>query len=284
MVPRAWAVSDIVMSHNVALSIFGLAGTSRIVISSSDFKKVIRSACMKKYFPYLLSALCGSLIGAGVILQLAPTTPDTNQPTPSAIPEEQRPGIWQKVVSDVSLNVVAVQTFQGSRLLRQGSGIVLSSDGLIVTTYDAAPARPASGSGGPYLYQIAYGDKVLRAKLVARDYRQNLSLLKVDVSDLGIIPLSDSIPHTAGRELLLVGKFVDLSRPVDFAQRAIVHFATDKSIALDTTTSAIISGSAALDISGKALGMAYVRGGKTYLIPVATLKGFLEGYLRGIKK
>ena len=78
---------------------------------------------------------------------------------------------WQKVVADAMVSTVLVQTFSENRLVRTGTGVVVSSDGLIITTSDVISGQ---------IYQITADDKIFKAKLLTRQAAVGLALLKID--------------------------------------------------------------------------------------------------------
>lgn len=241
---------------------------------------------MKDSLRFFVAALVGGLIvvlaaSSGIISfqsALITATPSP-QPEVSETPDER-----QKLVSEAALRTVAVQTFQGSKLLRSGSGLILSSDGLIATTYDAAPFfRPASETL-PYVYQVLQEDKVFRAVPVARDYNKNLALLKVQALDLSVAALESSLTYESGKDLALVGKLVSFSRPILFSQRASILYAAGNSVMLDTVPNNFLSGAAVIDLRGRCFGLVSIRGGKPLLVETSTIRGFLDSYLNSVKK
>ena len=114
-----------------------------------------------------------------------------------------------------ALGSVAVQTFAGASLIRQGPGTAVSADGLILTNIVAAPY----GTGG-YVYQIATprGD-VLRAKWVAWDKATGLTLLKAEATNLDAVLFDAARGLVRGQSLeaiaaqVLFSKFVTPASP-----------------------------------------------------------------------
>jgi S1-C subfamily serine protease len=242
---------------------------------------------MKKAVYFFVSASVGAAVA--VLLTLG-WGDEPDQPAVSTTPEvtptaSVRPDDRQQLVIDAGLHTVAVQTFQGSKLVRQGSGIVLSSDGLIATTYDVAPpSQPASPSFAPYVYQILTEEKILRASVVSRDYSKNLALLKADTGDLSVGELAEDTSYQSGKDFVLVGKIVNFSKPVIFSQRASLLYTAGKTILVDTVSNTFLSGAGAVDGEGQYLGLVYVRSGKIFLTDAGTVGEFLDSYLRSVKK
>jgi S1-C subfamily serine protease len=179
--------------------------------------------------------------------------------------------LWHKLVSEKELTSVAIQTFKNAELIRYGNGIILSSDGLIATTVDVVPY-------GSYIYQIAYDSRIFRGTVVLRDYSKNVALVKVGATGLNVTKLDMSTYYGSGTELVLTGKFVRLSQPVLFSQRAVVNYVMGDLITLDTIPSAFLSGAQAVHNNGGTLGIVYLRGGYAHLINSEILKDSLENY------
>src|SRR3989338_11350127 len=57
----------------------------------------------------------------------------TPAPTPTPV---VFPDFWEKITSDQALSAVAVQSFKNGKVIKEGSGMIVSSDGMIITTFD----------------------------------------------------------------------------------------------------------------------------------------------------
>src|SRR3989344_7732519 len=101
---------------------------------------------MTKYFiGFLLGTISGIYIlnsiqpnsengSALVISPFVSTNGNVGIGTPTPSPFD----FWQKIISEASLSTVAIESFQNGRIQKRASGIILSSDGLIVTTLDVS--------------------------------------------------------------------------------------------------------------------------------------------------
>lgn len=190
----------------------------------------------------------------------------TQTATPTATPLD----IVEKIVRDASLSSVAIQTFQGSTLKKYGSGIILSSDGLIVTTYELVQGQTI---------QVLFEDKIFKASVIKKDLTRNIALIKIDGSNLTVSGLDTASTYESGREYILTGKIVNLSKIVTFSQKAIVSYAQDKTILIDTNKSDILNGAKTINYSGQMAGMIYIKAGKTLLIPAQTISEFYNNAL-----
>src|SRR3989338_9372795 len=88
---------------------------------------------------YIKTILLGFLGGAAawfLLLPLSGNAPEEPVPAPTPTPTVVSSDFWQKIVSDHVLNTVAIQSFKGGNMVREGSGIVISSDGGVIKTLD----------------------------------------------------------------------------------------------------------------------------------------------------
>lgn len=196
--------------------------------------------------------------------ELSVSSFSTPTPTPTSF------DIVEKIVRDSSLSSVAIQTFQGNILKKSGSGIILSSDGLVITTHELSQGQTI---------QVLFEDKIFKASVVKKDLARNIALIKIDGSNLTVSDLDTTSTYESGREYILTGKMVNLSKIVTFSQKAIVNYAQDKTILIDTNNSDMLNGAKALVYSGRMVGMIYVKAGKTLLIPAQTISEFYNSAL-----
>ncbi len=191
--------------------------------------------------------------------------------TPTPMPNISS-DFWQKIVSDHILNTVAIQSFKGGKIIREGSGMTISSDGIIITTFDVI--------AGADVYQVFYGDKILRAQLVRYDGFKNLALLKVSATDMNVTRLERNHKLQSGQDVVVSGKVVELFSPAVFAQKGMISYILSKDIVIDTESNYFLSGSKTINNSGIVVGMAYLRSGTVRLITSETMDDFVKSYFQ----
>jgi len=227
---------------------------------------------MNKYFIFLVGIIVGAFsfyLATSVEIKtisranLGDEIPQVTNPSPSpsAIPVDP----WQKIVNDSSLSTVAIQSFQSGSLKKQGSGIMLSSDGLIVTVADIAV--------GPTV-QVLYDDKIVQGAVIKKDKVNNLALVKIDGNNLSVSALDNPNNYESGQEHILTGKLVDLSKITIFSQKALVKYVLENKIILDTQSTDNINGAKAVNHSGQITGMVYSKEGKVHLIKSSIISEF----------
>ncbi len=221
---------------------------------------------LKKYLPVFVVGILGGIFAFYLISHFHSydNTKALSLPSFTPLPTDS----WQNIVANESFSSVAVQSFIGSELVRQSSGMVLSADGLIITTADAVV------SGG--YYQVLADDKILKASMLAWDYGKNLAIFKVSAQDLNVADLDDLSILESGQELIITGKFVNLSKPIIFSQKAMINYVLDRDVVLDTVYNVFLNGAKVVDKNSRMVGMAYARSGKIHLIRSQTIGDFLK--------
>ncbi len=209
---------------------------------------------------------------SAVILQIS-ASPDPNSTQASSTPNTPAPDIWQTVVNDAARSAVAIEVFQDAQLISSGNGVFVTTDGLLVTTADLVP------EGAQYIYQIVYGDKIVRGEIVARNRQSNLALLKTDVGGFDIAEFNATAHLQSGKDLVIAGKTLDVSTPVVFAQRALIQREVARNYILDTPAKSFLNGAQALDVQGNGTGIVSLRSGKVILISSDVVTQFIADYL-----
>jgi hypothetical protein len=172
--------------------------------------------------------------------------------------------------------VVAVQAFAASKLARQGTGIVVSSDGLVLASNAVAPY----GSGS-YTYQVVLSDgTAIRAIRVGYDAPTNLALLKADAEGLDSAVFDVVTPEAGGQLLALaaqvmVSRYVPLRVPV-----SVVYVVDEKQIALslDRTYLPQLIGAPLTDRTGRIIGLMRTAP-SVGIIPASAVNAFIDRYL-----
>lgn len=210
-----------------------------------------------------LSALSGITVSVSDI-NATPTPSPTPQPTP-VFGDQNSP-----------LGTVAVQTFSGPVLVRQGAGTAVSVDGLILTTSAAAPF----GSGS-YIHQIATPrGQLLRARRVASDIPNSLVLLKTDANNLDAV-LFSSAESSAGAKWEAVSAQIIASRFVPMRLSVSVVWSDEGrqiALSLDRAFASSFNGARLIDERGRSVGMLR-NASQPGLVTADRINAFLDRYL-----
>src|SRR5262249_36262965 len=148
--------------------------------------------------------------GTGLVTGAAPSVPAANMP----------PGSVEQVAAKVVPSVVMLETDLG-RSQEEGSGIVLSSDGLIMTNNHvvaaaANPKGPAPGGGAPPKTTVTFSDgRTAPFTVVGTDPTTDIAVVRVQgISGLSPISMGSSSDLRVGQPVIAIGSPLGLAGTV----------------------------------------------------------------------
>ncbi|MBU3934594.1 serine protease, partial [Patescibacteria group bacterium] len=170
----------------------------------------------------------------------------------------------EKAINKVGKSVVGIETIKNEETI-VGSGLILTSDGLIITLFELAPTGSVSSV-------IIDGEKI-EAQVIKRDLEKDLALLKVERTNLKTCGFSDPKQIQAGKRLFLLGVI-----PTSFLQtvnEGIVKRLNENIVRTNIIESASAKGSPLFDIEGNFIGLSLVDYlGQVSTIPIQKIKEF----------
>jgi|SRR3989344_1806864 len=187
---------------------------------------------------------------------------------PSPTPKTNSSDIWEKIVFESSFGSVGIQVFKDGKILNQGSGLAISSDGLIVSVADLFVIDG--------VYQIFYEDKIFRGNVITKDFKSNLILIKTDSQFKNVADLDYVTGYQSGKEIVAVGKMVNLAESLVFSQKGVISYATDAKVVLDLLTNNYLKGSSVFDKDNNFLGIVFVRNGRANLVKGSVVNSFVD--------
>jgi serine protease Do len=207
-------------------------------------------------------------------------------------------GVRMTVTSSIS------QYFRGAnqQATSEGSGIIISSDGYIMTNYHVVEyADPKSGVSSQALLEVFLPDgKQAQAKFIGGDDENDLAVIKVNLTNLPVAELGDSSKLEVGEPAVAIGNPLGM----EFAGSVTVGVISalnrqveteDKTLNLIQTDAAINpgnSGGALVNSKGQVIGINTVKISETgveglgFAIPVNDAKPVVQqlvkyGYVKG---
>lgn len=188
----------------------------------------------------------------------------------SIAPETQT----EEVIKKTRENIVAVKSYQGGSLIRYGSGVVVTQDGLIVTLNSVVPPEATS-------YQVASEDKIWTGKVVRRDARKKLALIKISETALRPVTFNDQETRV-GSTLVAVGKITQLQKTEIFSYKMFVNMIDrqNKRILLDGQYQNFLGGAGLFGEDGAMHGLIYIDGRAIKALPSVFVQDFISGYLK----
>jgi len=149
-----------------------------------------------------------------------------------------------------------------------GSGLIMTSDGLVVTLAANIPS-----SSAPVI--SINGDNNVTYQVLKRDIKNNLALIKVDKSSLATKGFYDLSQLKIGTRVFVLSQIYSGSAFTLSVNEGIVKSFTDDIIKTNIVDAGYVNGSPVFDISGNVLGLAYKEAGNSIsIIPASKIKAF----------
>jgi S1-C subfamily serine protease len=178
---------------------------------------------------------------------------------------------WIGVVERAKAAVAVITTEKG-----QGSGFFVEPNGILVTNHHVI------ADAQEILVKLASGEVFRRAFLLVDDQSRDLAILKVEATDLPVIPLGNSNDAKLAQEVLLLGAPQGLEQTVSSGLISSIRLTDAGSRVIQTTAAASpgSSGGPLLLADGTAIGVlafSVVQGQNlNFAIPVNYVRGMLE--------
>jgi len=148
--------------------------------------------------------------------------------------------------------IVSIAVSDGANIVRQGSGIIMRTDGLILTSYQLVRGAPQ--------IQLRFGDGTVfnRAVLVAFDEARDLAAIRIQGRQFSMLPVADQ-QITANESIFVLGRSPDgmisaAPGTVVFVPPQSDHFRIAAPVEKGTL------GSSVLDCDGRLLGLIVTSG------------------------
>jgi len=179
------------------------------------------------------------------------------------------------LTEDTSESIVLVRALSHSKVIRFGTGILLTRE-VIATTGNVVPSNATS-------VDVTIGEKKETAKIVLRDYKKNIVLISIDQVDRPIVTFSKSDNLNVGKFGYLIGEYLDNSgNALLFSQQGLLSRSINGNFLIDTKYSNDVSGTPMVEMNGNVLGLVYISKGEIILIPAEEIKTVFEGYSNSI--
>ncbi len=175
----------------------------------------------------------------------------------------------RNTIQRVEKAVVGVRTKTKTGKILEGSGLIVSSDGLVVTLADLVP----SGSDINFFWE----GKSVSFQILKRDLDENLALIKIEETNLATTGFADLEKIKLGERVFLLGIIFEKEEtPEKVVNEGIVKTFDSNLIQTNIIEDSSLSGSPLFNIEGNALGLNIIdREGKVTAIPISKIKSFI---------
>lgn len=149
-----------------------------------------------------------------------------------------------------------------------GSGLVITSDGLVVTLAELVP------KGENFTFVV--DGKISQSQVLKRDLENNLALVKIEDLGLQTCGFADFDKIRLGERVFLVGVIWEKTGPLKIVNEGIVKFFTADFIRTNIFEKSTLNGSALFNINGELLGLNTIDSeGKVTAIPISKIRAFI---------
>jgi len=164
--------------------------------------------------------------------------------------------------------IVGVKTITESGKILEGSGLIVTSDGLFVVLNDLIP------KGSNFGFYI-YGKRV-DYQILKRDSKENLALVRVEGSNLPTVNFASFSKLKIGKRVFLIGTIFEKNAVKKVVNVGIVkHFNTNV-IQTNIIESEKLAGSSLFDIEGNMWGINEISdSGQVNAIPISKIRSFI---------
>ena len=150
--------------------------------------------------------------------------------------------------------------------INNGSGLIITSDGLIVTLADLLPKTDD--------YLFLEKEKV-EFEVLRKDLKQNLALIKINRNDLTVCKFSDLAELKMGQRVFLVGVIIENKIPKKIINEGIIKIIDEDAIRTNIFEKSILKGSSLFNVKGEILGLNTIDSeGKVTAIPITEIRKF----------
>lgn len=178
----------------------------------------------------------------------------------------------ENAINKINSCLVVVQVSKGNKMVKQGSGVIVTNDGLILTANDLV-------SSGLYNYQVILSNgTLLDGKIIRRDISNNLALIKIEANNLSVISLGSLDSLHLGQMIILIGAQINQNSFYRFANIGTIRGVSDETLAINLDEINIsANGGPLINIKGEMIGiniMGY--NGLIKTVPAKLIADFLQ--------
>lgn len=176
--------------------------------------------------------------------------------------------VLQSAVEKVEETVIGVRTKTKDGKTLSGSGLIITSDGLILTLAELLPQGEA--------FAFFVDGKTPKYQVLKRDLKNNLALVKIEETNLQTCGFADFEKLKLGERVFLIGMIFGKEDNFKMTNEGIVKFFTDDYVRTNIFEEDTLVGSPLFNIKGELLGLNTIDWeGKVTAIPVSKIREFI---------
>lgn len=173
----------------------------------------------------------------------------------------------QTAIEKVEKTVVFIRTKTKTGKFLEGCGLILTSDGLIITLAELFPTNSS-----PILF---IENEITPFQILKKDQNENLILLKVEKKNLKTTGFAVLEKLKLGERIFLVGKVSNNKAIITTVNEGIIKNFDGEKIETNIKEEQNLIGSPLFNIEGNLIGLAIIdKEGRVFSIPVKKIKNF----------
>jgi len=153
----------------------------------------------------------------------------------------------KNAIERVEKVVIGVRAETKAGKILEGSGLILTADGLVITLAELVPR----GS----VFNFFVDGKRVSFQILKRDLKENLALIKLEKTNLPTVGFANLEKLRLGERIFLVGVIFEKDEIKKVANEGIVTSFDQNSIETNILEKSTLAGSPLFDIEGKVLGL-----------------------------
>ena len=174
----------------------------------------------------------------------------------------------QNAIEKVEKVIMGISTKTKTGETIEGSGLILTSDGLAITFADLIPKNATTSL-------FIEGNSVSSFQILKRDTKENLTLIKIEGKNFPTCGFADLEKIKLGERVFLVGTIFKEVEPNKIVNEGIITAFDETSVQTNIFEEDILAGSSLFDIEGNVVGLNMIdKEGKVVTIPISKIKSF----------
>ena len=173
----------------------------------------------------------------------------------------------KKAVEQVEKSVIGIRTITQYNNALEGSGLIVTSDGLAVTLAELVPLNSD--------FSVYVDGLLVSAQVLKRDLAGNLALVKIDQNNLHTLSFVEEDKIKLGERIFLLGITFDNGDINKVVNEGSIRFLSEDLIETNMFDSQSLLGSPLLNIEGQFLGLNFLNlEGRVVTLPIGKIKTF----------
>ncbi len=225
-----------------------------------------------KFLAVLVAGAIGGILAAQITAPYFAEKPlfGKKQETPTQVIQKEEVRIQEntaltQAIEKVEKSVVGIGSKSGVKNLFNGSGLIITNDGLILTLSNTVSQNAV----------VFYEGETLPAKILKRDTQNNLALLKIEKGNLSVCSFADQTKIKMGDRVFLLGEKFSVDKFIKFTNEGIIKNFDANLIETNISEGKFAPGTTLFNIDGEVVGLNYLSSdGKILSVPVQKIKTF----------